>query len=110
MVAEEQVDLSRHGVEKEVSGWTDKYSIIHNGWKFIHTPAVDREELYHLESDPGELTDRLADEPAIAEALREQLAAWRDRTVREHSAARIEMDQEALRMMEELGYVSKKKP
>lgn len=96
-----------HGREQGIEGWTDKDSILRNGWKLIHTPASDRYELYHLETDPAEQVDRSLDEPRVAEALRAQLEAWRRDTVARRNAARIELDQEAVRMMEQLGYIEK---
>ncbi len=47
-------------------------------WKLIRYPQVDREQLFHLKSDPHELKN-LVDDPehqAIASQLREQLKVW----------------------------------
>lgn len=50
--------------------------IIDRGWKLIYYHEDGRNELYDLASDPGEQTDRAADEPRRVEALRGQLDNW----------------------------------
>ncbi len=45
-------------------------------WKLIHYFEDGRDELYNLESDPGEQTDLLAEQPAKAKELRGRLDAW----------------------------------
>lgn len=52
-------------------------SIIRNGqWKLIHYYEDDRDELYNLESDPGEQHDVIADNKAEADTLRCRLGRW----------------------------------
>src|SRR6185503_18273962 len=51
-------------------GWSDLRVLRDGRWKYIQAP---RPELYDLERDPGENTNRAAAEPARAEALRAAL-------------------------------------
>jgi len=39
------------------------YSVIHDGYKLIHTPGVDRYQLFHLDEDPGEKHDLARKQP-----------------------------------------------
>jgi arylsulfatase A-like enzyme/Flp pilus assembly protein TadD len=48
-------------------GWSDLRAVRDGRWKYIQAP---RPELYDLQSDPGELRDLTAAEPARVEALR----------------------------------------
>ena len=43
-------------------------SVVHGGWKLIRT-VPGGEELFHLATDPGDMTDRIADEPDEATRL-----------------------------------------
>jgi arylsulfatase A-like enzyme len=45
-------------------------------WKLVSTPWLDLEELFDVEADPGETSDRLADHPEVAERFRTALTAW----------------------------------
>jgi len=52
-------------------------SIIRNGpWKLIHYYEDGHDELYNLDSDPGEQNDRMADNPEKATELRSRLDGW----------------------------------
>ena len=52
-------------------------SMIRNGpWKLIHYFEDGRDELYNLDSDPGELRDVAAGHPDKAAELRQRLDAW----------------------------------
>ena len=52
-------------------------SIIRNGpWKLIHYYEDDRDELYNLNSDPGEQHDVIADNKVAADPLRCRLGRW----------------------------------
>jgi len=52
-------------------------SIIRNGpWKLIHYYEDGHDELYHLESDPGEQNDVIAENQLLAATLRQRLDAW----------------------------------
>ena len=50
--------------------------IRHADWKLIHYFEDGRDELYNLDSDPGELTDLMTQLPDKAKELRERLDAW----------------------------------
>ena len=55
----------------------DPSSIIRSGpWKLIHYHEDGRDELYHLDRDPGEQLDLLADNGAEASLLRRRLDGW----------------------------------
>jgi arylsulfatase A-like enzyme len=55
-------------------------SVIRKGdWKLLEFFEKGDFELYHLGEDPGETTNRVAEQPEIAAALRAELAAWRER-------------------------------
>ena len=52
-------------------------AIIRKGeWKLIHYFEDDRAELYHVNRDLGERENLVADEPARASAMLEELKAW----------------------------------
>ena len=63
-------------------------------WKLVHNGAVpanatkgpekDTLELFHIGEDPGETTDRSADEPELFERLRKQLQGLRQEAVSPH--------------------------
>lgn len=48
-------------------------------WKLLEYYEDGRLELYHLPSDPGEQRNRAAEEAGQARAMREKLAAWREK-------------------------------
>lgn len=59
----------------------DPSSIIRNGpWKLIHYYEDSRDELYNLETDPGETIDVNEENPEITDQLRNRLAAWLEQT------------------------------
>jgi len=52
-------------------------SILREGdWKLIHYHEDGRDELYNLDTDPGEGTDLAAQEPRRVQAMRARLEAW----------------------------------
>lgn len=58
-----------------------KQSILRGGWKLVRlnmdTPAKMTEELYHLDEDPSEQKNLLAEHPGKADELRDMLTAAR---------------------------------
>lgn len=55
----------------------DPSSMIRSGpWKLIHYHEDGHDELYHLETDPGEQNDAIAGNAAVAARLRRRLDAW----------------------------------
>ena len=47
-----------------------------NEWKLIHYWEDGRDELYNLQSDPGELNDVSGDNPDITKKMNQQLLSW----------------------------------
>jgi arylsulfatase A-like enzyme len=82
-----------------------RFSILHQGWKLIHTPAAARTELYDLGSDPGELRDLAAAEPGHRDALLEALVRGYDTAQTPTPGAFMEDNAEALQRLRELGYI-----
>ncbi len=78
-------------------------------WKYIHTPYLQRQELYNLETDPHERTNLLpADDAATrsqAEVLREVLAAWARDPQPLPSRFNPAQSQDAMERLRSLGYV-----
>ncbi len=60
------------------STWTPGASIRQGDWKLIEFYEFDEVELYNLASDPGEQNNLVAQQPAKARALRQQLRAWQN--------------------------------
>lgn len=70
------------------SRWTNHYkarAIVEDGWKYVHTPYANREELYDLLNDPAEKHDLLraghralsrGDTAAVRDRLRSKLDAF----------------------------------
>jgi choline-sulfatase len=56
------------------------YGVFDSEWK-LAVYSGDRDELFHLPSDPGERVNRLADAPDQTARLRRSLAAWQRATV-----------------------------
>jgi arylsulfatase A-like enzyme len=50
--------------------------LLENPWKLIHYWEDGRDELYNLESDPGEQSDVSGQYPDIAEQMSKQLLTW----------------------------------
>ncbi len=73
-------------------------------WKLIHRPNhAGQDELYHLAEDPGELQNRIADEPEVARRLLADLTArgaFRDAAFDSDS-----VDDDTRSALEGLGYV-----
>lgn len=99
------------------SRWTNHYkarSIVDEGWKLVHTPYANREELYDLERDPGERRDLLRN--ARGEPTRGDVAAIRDRLRTKLDAFAAEADplpsrfdpsqrQETIERLKRMGYL-----
>ena len=73
---------SRPQPELMISGFTERFRMVRMGdWKIVRVNA-ESWQLYHLPSDPTELDDRAASEPALLEELVARYEAWID----EHGA------------------------
>jgi arylsulfatase A-like enzyme len=70
-------------------------------WKYIHAPG--NEQLYNLKDDPGETTNVLADNPAVADELRDTIPEYLvEREVKELRDPKNKVDKERLAA---LGYL-----
>ncbi len=79
------------------------WSAVQGNWKLIEGPAGDH--LFDLHEDPGEHTDRAADEPQRLAELKAALERFRARGIRELTpTGSRELDDELLERLEELGY------
>jgi tetratricopeptide (TPR) repeat protein len=85
-------------------GWSDLRVLREGRYKYIQAP---RPELYDLKTDPGEVANLAAKEPARAEALRRALGAMLDaeRAQAKSSAAAPAVAPELLEKLGALGYV-----
>jgi arylsulfatase A-like enzyme/Tfp pilus assembly protein PilF len=81
-------------------GWAPLHAWRTTSRKFIDAP---RPELYDLESDQGETTNRAAEQPARSEELRQALETALRRSA---PAAAASVDPEAAERLRALGYVS----
>jgi arylsulfatase A-like enzyme len=50
----EEPSGSRDVFAGKISYFHERFSVIHDGWKYIWFPGLPKEELYHLETDPAE--------------------------------------------------------
>jgi choline-sulfatase len=85
-------------------GWHSLHGVETERYHYIEVP---REELYDLEQDPDETRNLLAQKPALAGSLREDLRALVARYGRpaERGQAAAVVDLEKLRALRSLGYV-----
>ncbi len=82
-------------------GWAPLRSIRTERWLYVAAP---RPELYDRSVDPGELTNVLSAYPEVASRLAAQLAEMEAR-MQPRNTGTAELDAEALRALESLGYV-----
>jgi len=79
-----------------------KFAVRDDTWKLLWTPDTDQTELYNLDADPEETTDRAADEPAKTA----ELLAILEGEVRETDSSYSEDEEQALQdRLEDLGYL-----
>jgi len=86
-------------------GWSELRGVRTRRWSYIRAPQP---ELYDLAQDPGELTNRIAQEPDVAE----RLSAWCDRFMAEGSGETVtqELDPETIERLRSLGYIATAAP
>ncbi|HEV7238742.1 MAG TPA: sulfatase-like hydrolase/transferase [Thermoanaerobaculia bacterium] len=85
-------------------GWSALYSLRSDGYKYIDAP---RGELYDLAADPNESTNRLDDLRRVARELRTELTKIREEGARRApKTEEANLDQETVRMLASLGYMS----
>lgn len=83
-----------------------QYGIRWGSWKYIEAPEQERRELYDLEADPGERSNRLDSDPEQAARLAQRLARWQEEQgVSAGRAAGARLGPEERRALEALGYV-----
>jgi arylsulfatase A-like enzyme len=82
----------------------EKFAVREGRWKLIEGPEEGTLELFDLERDPEERTNRAAEEPERTEHLRGLIADWRARHAGERGRAAGPTDEERARLRA-LGYV-----
>lgn len=83
-------------------GWSPLKAASDERWRLILSP---RPELYDFVSDPGELTNRLADRPEVVARLKHGLEA-REKSMRPRAAAVARPAPEVAASLRSLGYLS----
>jgi tetratricopeptide (TPR) repeat protein len=83
-------------------GWAPLYARVQEGWKFVLAPRV---ELYDLQKDPGEKTNRAAAEKERLGRLRADLSGEiaRAQTV---ATRHVELGKEEIESLKSLGYIA----
>ena len=91
-------------VPKHAFAYSPLRSLRTDGWKYIHAP---RPELYNLSEDPGELFNLVKAEPDRAARMKSELRAIiAESPLPATGGAMASLDQEELRKLAALGYVS----
>ena len=87
-------------------GWHELRGIVTSEFEYIDAP---RPELYDLQRDPGERSNMVTRNSAMASALREKLIEFeRKFTASEKKSAATTLDPETLEKLKSLGYVAYK--
>ncbi|MDQ3350108.1 MAG: sulfatase-like hydrolase/transferase, partial [Acidobacteriota bacterium] len=84
--------------------WAPLTGIVSDGWKYIDLPIP---ELFDLSRDPGEQSNRAADEPDRTTALARRLEGWKSA---EAPTAARELDPDAAARLRSLGYTASSGP
>jgi arylsulfatase A-like enzyme len=82
-------------------------AVVSGGWKLVRDPRAGTRALYGLSADPGELVDLAARDPKRADELERELDDWLARNAdrrRDFEAEVIELSEDTLRRMRDLGY------
>ena len=79
-------------------GWSELSSLMEGRWHYIEAP---RPEIYDLDSDPGEMRNRLAERPDSLRALRAELLKRKS-----SFESPEDVDPEARKKLASLGYLS----
>jgi tetratricopeptide (TPR) repeat protein len=89
-------------------GWSPVRTINNRSYQFIEAP---KPELYDLRSDPEEKQNVIADQPAVASVLRQQLTDLVLRYAPHNSPADgIQLDASAVEKLRALGYMAYRSP
>jgi arylsulfatase A-like enzyme/Flp pilus assembly protein TadD len=83
-------------------GWARLESVTIDGWKYIDAPQA---ELYQRGEDPGELRNRVNEQPKVAAALRAELDLFR-REMKARPGRRVTMPDAQLEALRSLGYLA----
>jgi arylsulfatase A-like enzyme/Flp pilus assembly protein TadD len=85
-------------------GWTELRAIRTNRWKYIRAP---RPELYDLTRDPGETTNLIGSQPAVAQELEARLgaAAGTGGPQGHETVETTAVDERTLHQLKSLGYL-----
>jgi len=83
-------------------GWAPLSYLITSDWKYIHAPQP---ELYNRQTDPGELNNVIDSNSETASKMRDDLEQMVGNMI-SISAGNAELDAEAIRRLESLGYVT----
>jgi len=81
-------------------GWAPLAAVTDGSWRYILAP---RPELYHLQSDPGEGRNVVADEPEVAGRMREMVAILAAGAI--HDPTTVAKDAEVSESLRALGYL-----
>lgn len=86
--------------------FSDKRAIVLDGFKYIHSwkDEGEKEELYDMDLDPGELRDLSQSRPEVLERLRVELAR-RLAEIAESSPTEAELSEEEKAHLRALGYI-----
>ncbi|MEW5807679.1 MAG: sulfatase-like hydrolase/transferase [Acidobacteriota bacterium] len=84
-------------------GWSPLYSTMTGNWKFIEAPEP---ELYRIMDDPSELQNLALKEPEMLECSRKELAQTMAELLQREEKSGVKMDEETMRDLASLGYIS----
>ncbi|MFC2144537.1 sulfatase [Acidobacteriota bacterium] len=85
-------------------GLGKEFAIRKGEWKLIHK-KMEENELYNLSSDPWELSNLIAEEPIVAEKLKEELLEWLGETPQVRDQDPDDMDAKTIQQLKSLGYI-----
>ena len=77
-----------------------------NGFKFIYFPSTRIEEFYDLRIDSEERRNLLRTMDPRVKRFRQRIGKWIDRTKTKYSPRAVEFDEETIKKLKSLGYVT----
>jgi len=77
--------------------------LVTDRWKYIQTT---RPELYNIVEDAGETKNLSDQQPYRARILQDRLKQLLEQTVRNDASAKVDLDEQALKRLQSLGYVA----
>jgi len=84
----------------------DQQSLVRFPYKYILNLQTSKEELYHLELDPGEVNDLMHQSPEIAAKLRLEMESRAHSASPDETKDATELSQEELDKLRALGYIN----